>query len=504
MAASTGVGIVWTGPGRAELLPVEVPAPAQGQVRVLVDVSAVSLGTERARWLGLPGAAVRFPHQPGYSLAGTVHDVGPGVYDLEPGTPVAVWGAPHQSLVTVDRAQVHALAAGADLDAASLVTLGAIAELGIARAGDVAGRSTAVVGAGVIGLLAQRIAAAEGAEPCAVVAASPAKDAVVAGDPAASVVRPAAIDGLAADVVIEATGAAAGLDLALRAAGPGATVVVLGTTHAEAVSVPLDLVAARGLRVVGAHAGLLDAPGGTAGLDRRSAAQRFLDRVATGAVRVDDLVTAHVDAAGAAGVLDRLGGDRTQVVPVIDWWRLAPDLRAHPGAIDLPNPFRRGLVLPLGPAERDRPAADDVADHPGAPSRAGAAEPVVGGWSSDAAAVAAAARAGASAGVGGVGTGAGGDGRVRVQGEGPLADAVRALVATGPGSGPDGPVTVVVDVDPTAASVAAGLSVLGPAGVLVVAGRVGPVDLDVQTEVHKRGTTVAGVAGPDGGTVQDG
>ena len=195
------------------------------------------------------------------------------------------------------------------------------------------------------------------------VAASPAKDAVVAGDPAASVVRPAAIDGLAADVVIEATGAAAGLDLALRAAGPGATVVVLGTTHAEAVSVPLDLVAAHGLRVVGAHAGLLDAPGGTAGLDRRSAAQRFLDRVATGAVRVDDLVTAP-STPGAAGVLDRLGGDRTQVVPVIDWWRLAPDLRAHPGAIDLPNPFRRGLVPPLRPSAR-RPAADDVADHPG-------------------------------------------------------------------------------------------------------------------------------------------
>ena len=93
VAASTGVGIVWTGPGRAELLPVEVPAPAQGQVRVLVDVSAVSLGTERARWLGLPGAAVRFPHQPGYSLAGTVHD---GGRRLRPrtGTPVAVWGRP--------------------------------------------------------------------------------------------------------------------------------------------------------------------------------------------------------------------------------------------------------------------------------------------------------------------------------------------------------------------------------------------------------------------------
>ena len=134
---------------------------------------------------------------------------------------------------------------------------------------------------GAIGLLAQRIAAADGAKPCAVVAASPAKDRVVAGDPAATVVVPAAVDGLAAEVVVEATGAAAGLDLALRAAGAGGTVVVLGTTRAEAVALPLDLVAGRALRLVGAHAGLLDAPGGTSGLDRRSAAQRFLDRVTT-------------------------------------------------------------------------------------------------------------------------------------------------------------------------------------------------------------------------------
>ncbi len=351
-AASTGTAIVWTGPGRAEVVPVEVPAPGQGQVSVLVDVSAVSLGTERARWLGLPGAAVRYPHQPGYSLSGTVHAVGPGVYDIEPGTPVAVWGAPHQSLVTVDRSQVHVLAERADLASAALVTLGAIAELGVARAGEVTGRSLAVVGAGAIGLLAQRIGAAEGAKPCTVVAASTAKDAVVAGDPGAVSAPPAAVDGLAADAVVEATGAAAGLDLALRAAARGGTVVVLGTTRAEAVAVPLDLVASRSLRVVGAHAGLLDAPGGTAGLDRRSAAQRFLDRVATGAVRVDDLITFHADPAGAADLLDRVGSDRSQVVPMIEWWRLAPDLRVRAGGLDLPNPFRRGLDVPLPPAER--------------------------------------------------------------------------------------------------------------------------------------------------------
>ena len=499
-AASTGTAIVWTGPGRAEVVPVEVPAPRQGQVSVLVEVSAVSLGTERARWLGLPGASVRYPHQPGYSLAGTVHAVGPGVYDIEPGTPVAVWGAPHQSLVTVDRVQVHPLAEGADPTSAALVTLGAIAELGVARAGDVGGRSLAVIGAGAIGLLAQRIATADGAKPCTVVAASTAKDAVVAGDPGAVPARPAAVDAVAADVVVEATGAAAGLDLAVRAAAPRGTVVVLGTTRAEAVPVPLDLVATRALRVVGAHAGLLDAPGGTSGLDRRSAAQRFLDQVATGAVRVDDLVTFRADPAGAADLLDRLGSDRTQVVPVIDWWRLAPDLRARAGGLDLPNPFRRGLDVPPGPGERAHPAAPDVAEHPAPPARPGAADPVTGGWCSDAAAVARAART-----VGRPG------GVVRVQGEGVLAEAVRALVDRSGDEGgdattgrPSEAATVVVDVDPTSSSVTAALSTLGADGVVLVAGRIGRLELDVQTDVHRRGATVAGVPAPHDGGGQDG
>ena len=51
---------------------------------------------------------------------------------------------------------------------------------------------------------------------------------------------------------------------------------------------------------------------------------------------------------------------------------------------------------------------------------------------------------------------------------------------------------------------AAGLASLGPDGVLLVAGRVGRVDLDVQTEVHRRGATIAGVPAPRDGAVQDG
>lgn len=104
---------------------------------------------------------------------------------------------------------------------------------------------------------------------------------------------------------------------------------------------------------------------------------------------------------------------------------------------------------------------------------------------------------------------------MRVQGDSPLAGAIRALVDPARGNGAhdgagraatgdgDDRVGVVVDVDPTSSSVTTGLARLGPDGVLLVAGRVGAVELDVQTEVHRRGATIAGVAPAAGGAGRD-
>lgn len=425
---SRAAAVVWPAPGQVELLPVEVAAPRDRQISVLVDASAISAGTERARWLGQPGAAIRYPHHPGYSLAGTVHAVGPGVYDLAPGDRVAVWGAPHQSLVTVGRAQALALADDADAAAASLVTLGAIAAFGVARAGDVGGRSIAVTGAGAIGLLAQRLALAGGADRSTVIAASNAKDAVARRGGDVTLGRPDQIDGVEADVVIEATGTPDGLENALRAAGVGATVVLLGTTRAESASLALDLVVARRLRLVGAHAGLLDAAGGTDGLDRRSAARHFLDSVSNGSVRVDDLVTSRVDPLDIRQAYERLAVDRRGVVPVIEWWRMAPDLRVHDGPLPMPNLVRRGLAsLPRVAVEEDRWAAP-VVEHPPAPRRE---------------------------------------------------------------------VEYGADEQDRAAQLAELLSTVGPLETIDVTGPIAPVEIDVQTLVHRRGTTLAGVSGGD-------
>lgn len=376
---SRAAAVMWPSPRRAELVPLDVPAAGVGQVTVLVEASAVSAGTERARWLGLPGAAIRYPHHPGYSLAGSVHEVGPGVYDIAPGDRVAVWGAPHQSLVTVGRRQLLVLADDTDIGVASMVTLGAIAALGVARCGDVAGRSLAVIGAGAIGLLAHRLAVAAGAGPSTVIAASDAKDALIRGDRVqrdrvqrdrdVMIGHPAHVDDVDASVVIEATGSADGLDAALRAAAVGGTVVLLGTTRAESVSLALDLVADRRLRLVGAHASLLDADGGTDGLGRRGAARHFLGLIEAGSLRVDDLLTSRVDPLDIGPMYDRLADDRRAVVPLIEWWRLAPELRVRDRPFAIPNLARRGLASPPRGVDDHSPTQDEVVEHQPAPPR---------------------------------------------------------------------------------------------------------------------------------------
>jgi hypothetical protein len=96
-----GWAVVWTESGKAELVPVEVPKPAPGEITVEVLSSIVSAGTERAQYLRLPNAQISYPHRPGYSAAGRVVAVGAGVAGLREGDLVAARGASHASVATL-------------------------------------------------------------------------------------------------------------------------------------------------------------------------------------------------------------------------------------------------------------------------------------------------------------------------------------------------------------------------------------------------------------------
>jgi polar amino acid transport system substrate-binding protein len=105
------------------------------------------------------------PQPLGYSTAGVVDAVGPGVTTFAPGDRVACAGAGyanHAELICVPENLVAPVPAGVPLDQAAFATLGAIA-LQCVRVGDpTLGETAAVVGLGLIGQLAVQLLRANG------------------------------------------------------------------------------------------------------------------------------------------------------------------------------------------------------------------------------------------------------------------------------------------------------------------------------------------------------
>jgi predicted dehydrogenase/threonine dehydrogenase-like Zn-dependent dehydrogenase len=235
----------------------EVPAPAAGPREVLVRVewSCVSAGTELASIgmssLPLYRRALKQPENVrrvldaardqglartvkrvrgrlaagtplGYSCAGVVVAVGVEVEAFAPGDRVACAGAGvanHAELVAVPVNLAARVPDGLGLDAASTVTLGAIALQGIRRAEPTLGETVVVIGLGLLGRLTAQLLHASG---CRVVGTDldPARAAVdyavAPGDDLDGRVR-ALTDGFGADAAI-VTAAASSHDVIRTAA----------------------------------------------------------------------------------------------------------------------------------------------------------------------------------------------------------------------------------------------------------------------------------------------
>ncbi len=101
----------------------------------------------------------------GYSLAGTVVEVGEGIDEFEIGDAVACAGegiACHAEFVCVPRNLCVKIPANVDLKNAAYATVGAIAMNGVRQSGVVLGDSVLVIGLGLVGLLAVQILKAAG------------------------------------------------------------------------------------------------------------------------------------------------------------------------------------------------------------------------------------------------------------------------------------------------------------------------------------------------------
>lgn len=215
--------ILVTGVDRVEVADTTVPDPAGGEVMVEALYTAISPGTELRCVAGKQPGAV-FPFVPGYSMVGRISARGPGVSIAEgtmvfcSGTEKAglplLWGG-HIGHAVKSEASVFPLPEGVDPLEAALAKLAAIAYRGVRIAGTRPHEDVAVVGLGAIGQLAARLHRLAGAR---VVAADvdPARVAIAeSAGIAAFGSGPGLLSGfrslqpLGADVVVDATGAAA-------------------------------------------------------------------------------------------------------------------------------------------------------------------------------------------------------------------------------------------------------------------------------------------------------
>ena len=297
-----------------------VPAPGPGEVQVAVR--AVSVCGSDVHYYDhgrIGGFVMHGPLVLGHETSGAVSALGDGVEAPPVGTRVAVepqrncgrceqcvrgryhlcpWIAffatppvdgSFAQYVTVPAHRAHPVPDTLSDDAAAMIEPLAVAVHAEGKADIGPGTRVLVTGGGPVGLLCLQVARARGAAHVTVsdpvghrreVATRFGADAAV--DPGAGAELPPA------DVVLECSGVQAALDVAVAATAPAATVVLVGT--GAQVTLPLDVVQARELTVKGTFRYAHVYPAA-------------IELAASGAVRLDDMVTSHHDLDGAVDAL---------------------------------------------------------------------------------------------------------------------------------------------------------------------------------------------------------
>src|SRR4051794_36604605 len=208
------VQLVSRRPGELGVESVVLPGTLlPGSAVVRAETTAVSAGTEIAHYLGRTTqrpADGREPYFPGYCFAGVIERVGPECTGLEVGQRVT-GPFPHASVVVADAAQLVHVPDGVPAADAALSQLGCIALNGLRAASVQLGEHVAVVGAGLVGLLAARLAYLAGGRGLVVVDPIEERRRVAAGFVPADSIGPEEAAGRSHQfpVVVEATGSPA-------------------------------------------------------------------------------------------------------------------------------------------------------------------------------------------------------------------------------------------------------------------------------------------------------
>lgn len=262
--------IVFTEPYVAELLEVDCLDPRADEVKVELEYSAISSGTEKANFVGLRNGTnvsedeeAVFPRTVGYSAAGRVLAVGSEVNDIAVGDKVIVFWGKHKKHITVPRKKVVKICDGVSTKEASMALISTFPLGAIRKTRLEIGESALVMGLGILGVFAVQELKAAGAYP--VIAADPIKErrefalkmgADIALDPMedgfTESVKKLTDGGV--NVCIEVTGLGIGLVQALDCMQKMGRVALLGCTRSSKFEIDYySKVHGRGISLIGAH-----------------------------------------------------------------------------------------------------------------------------------------------------------------------------------------------------------------------------------------------------------
>lgn len=328
--------IVFTAPGRVEVLDRPVPQPAAGEVLIRTRRSLISTGTEltllggqtrqSSVWAGLS----RYPQQAGYSNVGEVAAVAAGVDPAWVGRRVETHSR-HALWVTCPLAELRAVPGEVTDEEATFSSLAEVAMNGLRRVGLTWGESVAVFGLGILGQLAIRLCALAGAGPVFGIEPSGFRRGLMPQGPVFHPLdgRDGDLEGAvrqrnagrAVDVVIELTGNPEVIPrepLLLRDQG---RLLLLSSPQGATLFDFHDLCNRRSLTIVGAH-GFSHPPAETPNdpWTGRRHGELFLQRVGAGLLSVRELVSHRFPYERAADAYRLLVENRSEAMGVVFEW----------------------------------------------------------------------------------------------------------------------------------------------------------------------------------------
>ena len=262
--------IVFTDVNTAEFIEVETPLLPENSVKIKTMFSTISCGTEKANITGDPNISfaekgkVVFPRRLGYSSSGIVEEVGKNVTSVKPGDKVVVCWGTHSEYNVVDEKNVVKIDdESVSMEEAAVALISTFPMAAIRKTRLEMGESVLVMGLGLLGQLAVKLARLSGAVP--VVAVDPVKErreealkngADFAFDPFedgfSDKVKEVTKGGT--NTCIEVTGVGGGLDGALDCMARFGRVALLGCTRSSDFTIDYyKKVHGPGITLVGAH-----------------------------------------------------------------------------------------------------------------------------------------------------------------------------------------------------------------------------------------------------------